>query len=59
MSIISCVFLFALDNTIVAVVQPTIVKEFGDLSLLPWVSVAFLIGAASTLLLWYNRNQSQ
>ncbi|KAH8424135.1 uncharacterized protein LDX57_001889 [Aspergillus melleus] len=52
MSIISCVFLFALDNTIVADVQPAIIKEFGDLEMLPWISVAFLIGAASTLLAW-------
>ena len=53
MSVISCVFLFALDNTIVADVQPAIIKEFGNLQLLPWVSVAFLIGATSTLLAWY------
>ncbi|KAK1143627.1 hypothetical protein N8T08_006237 [Aspergillus melleus] len=52
MSIISCVFLFALDNTSVADVQPAIIKEFGDLEMLPWISVAFLIGAASTLLAW-------
>lgn len=30
MSILSCVFLFALDNTIVADVQPAIVKEFEE-----------------------------
>lgn len=53
MSIFSCVFLFALDNTIVADVQPAIVKEFEDLAMLPWLSVAFMLGAASTLLVWY------
>lgn len=52
MSIFSCVFLFALDNTIVADVQPAIVNEFNDLTLLPWLSVAFMLGAASTLLMW-------
>ncbi|KAL4789040.1 major facilitator superfamily domain-containing protein [Aspergillus venezuelensis] len=52
MSILSCVFLFSLDNTIVADVQPAIIDEFGELSLLPWLSVAFLLGAASTVLLW-------
>lgn len=52
MSILSCVFLFALDNTIVADVQPAIVNEFHDVAMLPWLSVAFLLGAASTLLVW-------
>ncbi|KAJ5655541.1 hypothetical protein N7507_007491 [Penicillium longicatenatum] len=52
MSIFSCVFLFALDNTIVADVQPAIIKEFDDLAMLPWLSVAFMLGAASTLLIW-------
>ncbi|KAJ5611901.1 hypothetical protein N7528_009006 [Penicillium herquei] len=52
MSIFSCVFLFALDNTIVADVQATIVEEFEDLAMLPWLSVAFMLGAASTLLIW-------
>lgn len=52
MSIFSCVFLFALDNTIVADVQPAIVEQFHDLELLPWLSVAFMLGAASTLLVW-------
>ncbi|KAI2602124.1 major facilitator superfamily domain-containing protein [Hypoxylon sp. NC1633] len=52
MSIFSCVFLFALDNTIVADVQPAIVNQFHDLTLLPWLSVAFMLGAASTLLVW-------
>ncbi|KAJ5589345.1 hypothetical protein N7537_012023 [Penicillium hordei] len=51
-SIFSCVFLFALDNTIVADVQPAIVKQFEDLAMLPWLSVAFMLGAASTLLIW-------
>ncbi|OJJ04859.1 hypothetical protein ASPVEDRAFT_153183 [Aspergillus versicolor CBS 583.65] len=52
LSVFSCVFLFALDNTIVADVQPAIINEFGDLTMLPWLSVAFLLGAASTLLVW-------
>ncbi|KAJ5847628.1 hypothetical protein N7455_011585 [Penicillium solitum] len=52
LSIFSCVFLFALDNTIVADVQPAIVKQFEDLAMLPWLSLAFMLGAASTLLIW-------
>ncbi|KAI9677145.1 MAG: hypothetical protein M1829_002719 [Trizodia sp. TS-e1964] len=52
LSILSSTFLFALDNTIVADVQPAIVERFGDISKLPWLSVAFLLGAASTNLVW-------
>ncbi|GAQ38094.1 MFS drug efflux transporter [Aspergillus niger] len=51
-AIYSSQFLFALDNTIVANVQPTIVEDFNAVSKLSWISVAFLIGAASTNLVW-------
>lgn len=52
-SILSSIFLFSLDNTIVADVQPAIVKEFNnDVQRLPWVSVSFLLGAASVNLIW-------
>ena len=53
-SILSSTFLFALDNTIVADVQPAIVERFGSISKLPWLSVAFLVAAASTNLVWYG-----
>ena len=53
-SILSSTFLFALDNTIVADVQPAIVERFGSISKLPWLSVAFLVAAASTNLIWYG-----
>ena len=52
LSILSSTFLFALDNTIVADIQPAIVKRFGSISKLPWLSVAFLVSAASTNLVW-------
>ena len=52
LSILSSTFLFALDNTIVADVQPVIVKHFNSVGKLIWLSVAFLIGAASTNLIW-------
>ncbi|KAK4864626.1 hypothetical protein LT330_009621 [Penicillium expansum] len=45
-------FLFALDQTIVANVQPAIVEQFNSVDRLSWVSVAFLIGAAGTNLVW-------
>ncbi|KAL8697937.1 MAG: hypothetical protein Q9201_006842 [Fulgogasparrea decipioides] len=47
-SILSTTFLFALDNTIVADVQPAIIERFGSISKLPWLSVAFLVAAAGT-----------
>lgn len=52
-SILSSTFLFALDNTIVADVQPAIVERFDSITKLPWLSVAFLVAAAGTNLIWY------
>ncbi|KUI69004.1 Putative HC-toxin efflux carrier TOXA [Cytospora mali] len=51
-AILSSIFLFALDNTITANVQPAIVDTFHDVSRLSWISVAYLLGAASINLLW-------
>jgi hypothetical protein len=53
LSILSSTFLFALDNTIVADVQPAIVERFDSITKLPWLSVAFLVAAAGTNLIWY------
>ena len=53
LSILSSTFLFALDNTIVADIQPAIVDRFSSISKLPWLSVAFLVAAAATNLVWY------
>jgi MFS family permease len=52
LAIYSSQFLFALDQTIVANVQPVIVEQFDSVSKLAWLSVAFLIGAAGTNLVW-------
>ncbi|KAL8858174.1 MAG: hypothetical protein Q9178_005351 [Gyalolechia marmorata] len=52
LSILSSTFLFALDNTIVADVQPAIIERFGSIDKLPWLSVAFLVAAAGTNLVW-------
>ncbi|KAI3336419.1 putative MFS drug efflux transporter [Xylariaceae sp. AK1471] len=52
LAIYSSQFLFALDQTIVANVQPVIVEEFDAVAKLPWLSVGFLIGAAGTNLVW-------
>ena len=52
LSILSSTFFFALDNTIVADVQPVIVIHFDLAGKLTGLSVPFLIGAASTNLIW-------
>lgn len=52
MSILSSTFLFALDNTIVADVQPKILQRLGEVDKLPWVSVSFALGAVSVNLVW-------
>ncbi|KAL8979584.1 MAG: hypothetical protein Q9177_006103, partial [Variospora cf. flavescens] len=52
LSILSSTFLFALDNTIVADIQPAIVKRFDSIDKLPWLSIAFLVAAAATNLVW-------
>ncbi|KAI8631875.1 putative MFS drug efflux transporter [Xylariaceae sp. FL1651] len=51
-SILSTIFLFALDNTVTANVQPVIVEEFHQVNLLPWISVAYLLGSAAVNLFW-------
>lgn len=51
-SVLVSTFLFALDNTIVADIQPAIVDSFGQVSKLSWLSVAFLVAAIATNLFW-------
>ena len=53
LSILISTFLFALDNTIVADIQPAIVDRFGAITKLPWLSAAFFLSAAGTNLFWY------
>ena len=52
-AILSSTFLFSLDNTVVADVQPTIVRQFGSVNKLSWLSVGYLLGSTTTNLLWY------
>ncbi|KAG8626046.1 hypothetical protein KVT40_006447 [Elsinoe batatas] len=49
-SILSSIFLYSLDNTIVADVTPAITNRFGNAALLPWLSVAFLLGGSAVVL---------
>ncbi|KAK3339652.1 putative MFS drug efflux transporter [Lasiosphaeria hispida] len=51
-AVLSSIFLYALDNTVVAAVQPIIVAEFGSIDKLPWLSVAFLLSATATNMVW-------
>ncbi|KAI4233072.1 MAG: hypothetical protein L6R40_007195 [Gallowayella cf. fulva] len=41
-SILSSTFLFALDNTVVANIQPAIINQFGQIEDLPWAEVNIL-----------------
>ncbi|KAI9644634.1 hypothetical protein NHQ30_006658 [Ciborinia camelliae] len=43
LSIYSSVFLHALDNTIVATIHPSVVKDLSHIEKLPWVSVALYL----------------
>ncbi|GAM39190.1 hypothetical protein TCE0_034f10528 [Talaromyces pinophilus] len=51
-SILCSTFLFGLDNTIAADVQPAIIERFNSVNKISWVSVAFMMGAGSTNLFW-------
>lgn len=46
------IFLYALDGTIVAIIQATIVNEFDALGDLAWNNVGFLMGATATVMFW-------
>lgn len=48
---LSTTLLFALDNTIVANIQPAIIQDFGHLELLSWVGTGFALGTMF-ILLW-------
>ena len=44
--------LLALDNTVVADLQPQIVEAFGEFSKFPWINLNYSLGAVGTGLLW-------
>ncbi|CAG8961583.1 hypothetical protein HYFRA_00006117 [Hymenoscyphus fraxineus] len=54
LSLISSMFLFALDNTIVANIQPSIIDSFQNVDKLPWVSVSYPLGVIALNLLLSN-----
>ncbi len=58
-SILSSTFLYSLDQTVVADVEPKIVERFGEIQKLPWLPIAFLLAAVSTNLIWYVDGQTR
>ncbi|RBR23755.1 uncharacterized protein FIESC28_03460 [Fusarium coffeatum] len=48
-AMLSTTFLFALDNTIVADIQPAIIQDLGQIELLPWVGTGFALGTMVVL----------
>ena len=50
-AILSSTFLFSLDNTVVSDMQSTIVRQFGSVDELTWLSVGYLLGSTTTNLL--------
>lgn len=52
-ALLSSTFLYALDNTIMANVRPSIVKTFHRIDMLPWLSVSYPMGEVGSNPLWY------
>ena len=47
-AVLSSVFLYSLDNTIVADIQPDIVDTLGEMEKLPWLSIGFMVAWVAT-----------
>ncbi|KAI1050268.1 hypothetical protein LB506_001924 [Fusarium annulatum] len=50
-AMLSTTLLFAIDNTIVANIQPSIINDFGRLELMSWIGTGFALGTMF-ILLW-------
>lgn len=50
-AILSCVFLFALDTTVVADIQPNIIASLGDFQKFPWLATAYALPATALVLI--------
>ncbi len=42
----------ALDSTITADLQPTIINAFGEISKFPWINVTYSLGMGGSCLFW-------
>lgn len=51
-TILSSTFLFSLDNTIVADIQPAVVQTLGEVDKLSWLGVAFVLASSATITTW-------
>lgn len=51
-ALLSSLFLYSLDNTVVANVQPKVVETFNRVDLVPWLGVSFALASAATTLPW-------
>ncbi|KAF2865015.1 putative efflux pump antibiotic resistance protein [Massariosphaeria phaeospora] len=55
-AVLSSTFLYALDNTIMANVRPSIIDTFGHVDMLPWLSVSYPMGEVGANPLWGKLN---
>jgi len=53
LAILSSTFLYALDNTVMADVRPSIMDTFGHMDMLPWLSVSYPMGEVGANPLWF------
>ncbi|KAF6815309.1 hypothetical protein CSOJ01_03572 [Colletotrichum sojae] len=51
-ALLSALFLYALDNTVVANVQGKVVQTYHRVDLVPWLGVSFALASAATTLPW-------
>ncbi|KAF9775204.1 hypothetical protein IL306_006714 [Fusarium sp. DS 682] len=51
-ALLSALFLYALDNTVVANVQAKVVETYQRVDLVPWLGVSFALASAATTLPW-------
>jgi hypothetical protein len=50
-AILSCVFLYALDTTVVADIQPNIIASLGDFQKFPWLATAYALPSTALVLI--------
>ncbi|KAH9884166.1 putative efflux pump antibiotic resistance protein [Xylariomycetidae sp. FL2044] len=55
-SLISSTFLYALDNTTLATVRPSMIETFGRIDLLTWLSIAYPMAEVGSNPLWGKLN---
>ncbi|EAT81571.1 hypothetical protein HBI56_154240 [Parastagonospora nodorum] len=50
-AVLSCVFLYALDTTVVADIQPNIIASHGNFQKFPWLATAYALPATALVLI--------